>query len=85
MTLSELILEYVAVSHRVEKLISHLELKGIDWRSNQDGIELGETLREYGREFQKHGLHAVALECSLSENRLHKLRITYLSAHTQSQ
>lgn len=77
MTLSELVLEYVSVSKRVDVSLHKLS-NGIDWRKNQDALELEERLSELQGEFRKHGLHTVALECALQEKQLNDLRIMLL-------
>jgi hypothetical protein len=78
MTLSELILEYVSVSKRVDVSLHKLLSSGTDWRKNQDALELEERLSELQAEFCKHGLHTVALECALQEKQLNDLRIMLL-------
>lgn len=77
MTLSELVLEYVSVSKRVDVSLSSLK-EGIDWRKNQNALELEERLSEFQTEFRRHGLHVVALECALQEKQLNDLRIMLL-------
>lgn len=74
MTLSDLILEYVDASKRADKLVSHLRDGKIDWRINQDAVELEETLAAYTKAFTSHRLDMVAFECAKVEDMLNTLR-----------
>lgn len=79
MTLSDLINEYVSASKRADKLIVGLH-SGFTWRSSQDAVELAETLKGYEKAFREHGLHSVALECSLMcaevcKARMHSVKV----------